>query len=65
MQAVTFDDDGPIAEALLGYSQSGDPTRPFHRDQTRRYSAKDWIRLPFHPTDIRNKKIGGEIRISE
>jgi acyl-homoserine-lactone acylase len=52
MQSVTFDEQGPVVEALLALSQAADITRPFHRDQTRRYSAKDWIRLPFSPAEI-------------
>jgi acyl-homoserine-lactone acylase len=47
MQSVTFDDNGPVVEALLAFSQSADITRPYHRDQTRRYSDKEWIPLPF------------------
>lgn len=52
MQTVTFDDEGPVAEALLAFSQSADPSRPFHRDQTRRYSAKQWVRLPFSAEEV-------------
>ncbi|MCW8193685.1 peptidase S45 [Proteobacteria bacterium 005FR1] len=65
MQVVSFDERGPIADALLGYSNSGDPTRPFNRDQTRRYSAKEWIRLPFHADQIREQAIGKKVRINE
>ena len=65
MQTVTFDDRGPVAEALLAYSQAADPTRPFHRDQTRRYSAKDWIRLPFSANEIAEQAIGTKLELSE
>lgn len=58
MQTVTFDDNGPVAEALLGFSQSADSTRPFHRDQTRRYSAKNWISQPFSDEEIATKALG-------
>lgn len=57
MQSVTFDEQGPVVEALLAYSQAADATRPFHRDQTRRYSAKDWVRLPFTPAEIADQAI--------
>lgn len=65
MQSVTFDNNGPVVEALLAYSQSEDSTRPYHRDQTRRYSAKDWIRLPFSATEISNQAVGNKVQLTE
>lgn len=65
MQSVTFDANGPVVEALLAYSQSADSTRPYHRDQTRRYSAKEWIRLPFSPSEIANQAVGESIQLIE
>ena len=65
MQSVTFDDKGPVVEALLAYSQSADSTRPYHRDQTRRYSAKDWIRLPFNQAEINKQAVGNQIQLRE
>ncbi|MGP4952141.1 penicillin acylase family protein [Psychrobacter sp. T6-1] len=65
MQAVTFDRNGPVVDALLAFSQAGDTTRPFHRDQTRRYSDKEWIRLPFSASEIQNKAIGSKLELQE
>ena len=65
MQTVTFDNKGPVAEALLAYSQSADSTRPFHRDQTRRYSDKNWIRLPFSADEVSDKAIGNKLQLRE
>ncbi|SLJ85962.1 penicillin acylase family protein [Psychrobacter sp. DAB_AL43B] len=65
MQTVTFDDKGPVVEALLAYSQSADKTRPYHRDQTRRYSAKEWIRLPFSAGEISKQAVGNKIQLRE
>ena len=65
MQSVTFDNGGPVAEALLGYSQASDTTRPFHRDQSRRYSAKEWIRLPFNANDVSKQAVGNKIQLKE
>jgi len=65
MQTVTFDSNGPVVEALLAYSQASDTTRPYHRDQTRRYSAKDWIRLPFSKTEVNDQAVGGTIQLRE
>lgn len=65
MQSVTFDNNGPVVEALLAYSQASDTTRPYHRDQTRRYSAKDWIRLPFSTDEVSNQAIGSKTVLKE
>ena len=65
MQTVTFDNNGPIAEASLGYSQASDTSRPFHRDQSRRYSDKNWIRLPFSTNEVADKAIGNKIQLRE
>ena len=65
MQAVTFDDKGPIVEALLAYSQSGDTTRPYHRDQTRRYSKKEWIRVPFSTSEIAAQAVDNKLQLRE
>jgi acyl-homoserine-lactone acylase len=65
MQTVTWDANGPVAEALLGFSQSADKTNPNHRDQTRRYSEKNWIALPFSPAEIAAKAVGESILLTE
>ena len=52
IQVVTFDKDGPVADAILASSQTPDPTSPFHSDQTRLYARKRWVRLPFARTDV-------------
>ncbi|WP_299083955.1 penicillin acylase family protein [uncultured Paraglaciecola sp.] len=65
MQTVTWDANGPIAEALLGFSQSADKTSPHHRDQTRRYSEKNWIPMAFSPEEIAAQAIGESISIDE
>ncbi len=52
IQTVTFDDNGPVAEALLTYSQSSDPANPHYADQTALLSNKQWVRLPFSEQEI-------------
>jgi acyl-homoserine-lactone acylase len=52
IQAVTFNDTGPVAQALLTYSESTDPVSPHYTDQTLRYSEKLWIPLPFQQGEI-------------
>ncbi len=52
IQVVSFDDKGPVADAVLSYSQSSDPASPHFADQTWLYSKKGWHRLPFSKADI-------------
>ncbi len=52
VQVVSFDDTGPVADAVLSYSQSTNPDSPHFGDQTLLYSAKRWHRLPFTPAQI-------------
>jgi acyl-homoserine-lactone acylase len=47
IQTVQFTDSGPNAQAFLTYSQSTNPASPNFADQTARFSAKQWITLPF------------------
>ena len=50
--AAELTPDGPRSRALLTYSQSSDPTSPHFADQTRRYSDKAWVDLPFTEEQI-------------
>jgi acyl-homoserine-lactone acylase len=52
IQVVTFDKDGPIADAILASSQMPDPNSPHSSDQTLAYSQKHWIRLPFSAAQV-------------
>ena len=52
IQIVGFDDKGPVADAILSYSQSTNPASPHAADQTRAYAAKQWHRLPWHSEAI-------------
>jgi acyl-homoserine-lactone acylase len=65
IQIVGFDDKGPVADAILSYSQSTNPASPHFADQTRAYAAKQWLRLPFHKKDIAAQAIGKPKRIRE
>lgn len=53
IQTVTFDEQGPVAQAMLTYGQSTDPRSPWYADQTMAYSRKEWPSLPFTPEKIR------------
>ncbi|WP_370179724.1 penicillin acylase family protein [Alteriqipengyuania sp.] len=65
IQIVGFDEDGPVADAILSYSQSTDPASPHYGDQTRAYSAKAWHRLPFSAEEIEAQREGEVLRIAE
>ncbi|MEL6238470.1 MAG: penicillin acylase family protein [Pseudomonadota bacterium] len=65
IQIVGFDEDGPVADAILSYSQSTNPASPHYADQTRNYAGKTWHRLPFTDEEIAAAKIGETIKLSE
>ena len=52
IQVVTFDEKGPVTDAILTYSQSTDPASPHYADQTTLHAKKGWVKLPFHKADI-------------
>ncbi len=57
VQTVTFDERGPVAQALLTYGQSAQPGSPHQTDQLRMYADKRWPQLPFHPEDVERQRI--------
>jgi len=65
IQIVGFDEAGPVADAILSYSQSTNPASPHFADQTRAYAVKGWHRLPFSPADIAAHAIAEPKRIAE
>ncbi|WP_174999183.1 acylase [Rugamonas aquatica] len=52
IQAVTFDKNGPVAQAMLSYSQSSQSSSPYFADQTERFSQKAWITQPYTEAQI-------------
>ena len=48
VQTVTFDDDGPVAQAMLLYGQSTDPKSPWYADQMPLLLAQGMERITFH-----------------
>lgn len=65
IQIVSFGPTGPVAEAILSYSQSTNPESPHFADQTRAYASKTWLSLPFSRRDIAARRIGPPVRIAE
>lgn len=54
IQFVTWDNTGPVAEGILTYSQSSDPTSKHFSDQTRKYAAGEWVKLPYTERQIKS-----------
>jgi len=52
LTVVSFEERVPKARGFLTYSQSSNPESPFFADQTRRFSEKAWIDLPFSEAAI-------------
>jgi acyl-homoserine-lactone acylase len=50
--SLSFEERGPVAEALLTYSQSGNPNSRHFRDQTLLYADKKWRQVAFHGSDV-------------
>jgi acyl-homoserine-lactone acylase len=53
VQTVTFDEKGPVAQAMLVYGQSVDPKSSWYADQVPLFSKKEWPALPFSADDIK------------
>lgn len=53
MQVVTWTNEGDVdAHGILSYSQSEEADSPYVVDQTRLYSQKQWLKLPFTELEI-------------
>ncbi|RKH04419.1 acylase [Corallococcus sp. CA047B] len=52
VMAMQFTDAGPTANAVLTYSESGDPKSPFYSDQTQLFSQKKWRPILFTDAQI-------------
>lgn len=61
IQVVSFGPRGPVADAVLASSQSGDPASPLYWDQTKLYSQKRWVRLPFTQAAIAVNRLGRRV----
>lgn len=64
VQTVTFDERGPLAQAILTYGQSSDPASAHSTDQLQRYAAKQWPVMPFHRADIEQARIAPPLTLT-
>jgi acyl-homoserine-lactone acylase len=58
---LSFTDDGPHAEAVLSYSQSGDPSSPHYIDQTRLFAKEQLRPVLFRQKDIEANTISSKV----
>jgi acyl-homoserine-lactone acylase len=65
LQFVTWDDAGPVAEGVLTYGQSSNPAHANFSDQTRKYAAGEWVKLPYTDAQIKADPNFKEVRISQ
>jgi acyl-homoserine-lactone acylase len=64
IQAVTFDARGPVAYGLLTYGQGSSAESPDSYDQLLLFSAKQWVKLPFHKEDVQAQRVGAPLVLS-
>ncbi|MDM0016691.1 penicillin acylase family protein [Variovorax saccharolyticus] len=64
IQAVGFDERGPVAQGILTYGQSSNPASPRSYDQLSLFSAKKWHPLPFHRADIEAQREGAPLQLA-
>lgn len=65
VQAVGFDEHGPVANTIVTYSQSADPASPHYADQTREFSKKRLHRFPFSAAEIAADEIDQSMTIRQ
>ena len=57
IMTLAYTDEGPEAQAILSYSQSGDPDSDYFSDQTALYRDKIWRDILFAPGEIAREAI--------
>jgi len=65
VQTVTFDDNGPVAQAMLVYGQSTDPKSPYYADQIGLYSRKEFPTLPFSAAAVSGNPDAKTVKLAE
>lgn len=61
--SLNYTENGPVAEALLTYSQSGDATSPHFTDQTKLFAKKEWRPVLYKTEDI-NRDVKSTLRLT-
>jgi acyl-homoserine-lactone acylase len=65
VQTVTFDDNGPVAQAMLVYGQATDPKSLYYADQIGLYSRKEFPTLPYSAASIGADPDAKTVKLSE
>lgn len=65
IMALSFTDNGPEAQAILSYSQAGDPASPHFSDQTKLYTEERWRNIHFRAADIERHTISKRLLRSD
>jgi acyl-homoserine-lactone acylase len=65
VQAVTFDENGPVANAILAYSQSTDPASKHFADQTHEFSRLKLHRYPYTDAEISAAALGEPLTLRQ
>jgi acyl-homoserine-lactone acylase len=55
VMVTSFTGGCPDDRSILTYSQSENPNSPFHSDQTRMFSRKEWVDPAFCETEVRSE----------
>ena len=61
IMTLGWNEAGPEAEAILSYSQSGDPESPHFEDQTQLYAEKTWRPVRFTLSDIDTHAVSRQV----
>jgi acyl-homoserine-lactone acylase len=64
VQAVGFDERGPVARGLLTFGQSSQADSPWAYDQLEALQKQPWPVLPFHADDVAKARIGPVLTLS-
>lgn len=61
IMTLGFNEQGPRAQAILSYSESGDPASPHFADQTLLYRDQQWRDILFTPEQIKSHVLSEKI----
>ncbi|MEM9758564.1 MAG: penicillin acylase family protein, partial [Pseudomonadota bacterium] len=61
IMTLAFTDEGPRAEAILSYSQSGNPQSEHFSDQTPLYRDKRWRKIYFSAEEIAREALSVDV----
>ena len=61
IMTLNYTENGPDAQAILSYSQSGSPDSQYFSDQTELYRDKVWRDIYFKPSDIAQNKVSHQL----